>query len=49
MKRFTLCFTSLIILATSIILPVCQAEDLGEQEKKSVAKAMFDKAVSLIE
>lgn len=49
MKRFTLYFTSLIILATSIILPVCQAEDLGEQEKRSVAKAMFDKAVSLIE
>ncbi len=49
MKRFTLYFASIIILATSIILPVCQAEDLGEQEKRSVAKAMFDKAASLIE
>jgi hypothetical protein len=28
---------------------VCQAEDLSEQEKRSVAKAMFDKAVSLVE
>ena len=42
-------FTSIIILATSIILPVCQAEDLGEQEKRSKAKAMFDKAVALVE
>jgi len=49
MKRFTLYFASIIILATSIIFPVCQAEDLGEQKKRSVAKAMFDKAVSLIE
>ena len=49
MKRFTLYFASIIILATSTIFSVCQAEDLGEQEKRSVAKAMFDKAVSLIE
>ena len=49
MKRFTLYFASIIILATSIILPVCQAEDLGEQEKRSKAKAMFDKAATLIE
>ncbi len=49
MKRFAQYLTGLIILATSIILPVCQAEDLGEQAKRSVAKAMFDKAVTLIE
>jgi hypothetical protein len=49
MKRFTLYFASIIFLATSILLPVCQAEDIGEQEKRSIAKAMFDKAVALIE
>jgi len=42
-------FTSIILLATSIILSVSLAEDLGEQEKKEKAKAMFDKAVALIE
>ena len=49
MKKYILCFTSIIILATSIILPVCQAEGLSEQEKRSKAKSMFDKAVALIE
>ena len=49
MKRFTLYFTSLIILATSTILPVCQAEGIGEKEGRSKAKAMFDRAVALIE
>ena len=48
MKRHILYFTSIIILATSI-LPVCQAEGPSEQEKRSIAKAMFDKAVALIE
>jgi len=47
MKKYILYFTSIIILATSIILPVCQAEDL--QEKRSKARVMFDKAVALIE
>ncbi|MFT5426703.1 MAG: hypothetical protein ACI9ZT_001649 [Gammaproteobacteria bacterium] len=49
MKRHILYFTSIIILVTSVILPVSQAEDLSEQEKRSDAKAMFDKAVALIE
>ena len=49
MKRFILYFSSIIILVTSIILPVYQAADLSEKEKRSVAKAMLDKSVSLIE
>ncbi len=49
MKRHILDFTSIIILVASIILPVSYAEDTGEQEKRSVAKAMFNKAVALIE
>ncbi len=49
MKKYILYFTSIIILATSILLPVSQAEDIGEQEKRSKAKAMFDKAVALVE
>jgi len=49
MKRHILYFTSIIFLVISIILPVCQAEDRSDQEKRSEAKAMFDKAVALIE
>ncbi len=49
MKRHILGFTSILILATSIILPVSQAEDLGVQEKKNAAKAMFDNAIALVE
>ena len=49
MKKHILYFTSIIILAASIILPVSQAADIDAQEKRSAAKAMFDKAVALIE
>lgn len=49
MKKYTLYFISIIILAASTILPVCQAEGIGEKEGRSKAKAMFDKAVALIE
>ena len=45
MKRHILSFTSIMILAAAITLPVlCQAE--GD---KSKAKVMFDKAVALVE
>ncbi len=49
MKRHILYFTNIIILAISIILPVSQAGDLSEQEKKNEAKVIFDKAIALIE
>ncbi len=49
MKKYTLYFISIIILATSTILPVSQAEGIGEKEGRSKAKAMFDRAVALIE
>ena len=49
MKKYILHFISIIILATFTILPVCQAEGIGEKEGRSKAKIMFDKAVALIE
>ena len=49
MKKYTLHFISIIILATFTILPVCQAEGIGEKEGRIKAKIMFDKAVTLIE
>ena len=49
MKKYTLYFISIIILAASTILPVCQAEGIGEKAGRSKASAMFDKAVALME
>jgi len=49
MKKYILYFTSIIVLAISILLPVSQAEGIGENEKRSKAKAMFNKAVTLFE
>ncbi len=49
MKRHILYFTSIIILIISIISPVSQAIDPGEQEKRNKAKTIFDKTITLIE
>ena len=49
MKRLTQLFIGIIILANLAILPAAQAVNTNTKEEAQKAKAMFDKAIALIE
>src|SRR3989304_7790940 len=49
MKRLNQLFLGIVILANFAILPVSQAADPDVSESAAKAKAMFDKAIALIE